>query len=78
MTITLNVNQINYLLDIYFDENLYEVFGYNKNYLLNQEFCIKIKKLNDWPEVYVNGKFYTTINNQYYKEEFEKLLSLKD
>lgn len=33
---------------------------------------------NDWPEVYVNGKFYTTINNQYYKEEFEKLLSLKD
>lgn len=35
MTITLNVNQINYLLDTYFDENLYEVFGYNKNYLLN-------------------------------------------
>lgn len=78
MTIILNVNQINYLLDTYFDENLYEVFGYNKNYLLYQEFCIKIKRLNDWPEVYVNGKFYTTINNQYYKEEFEKLLSLKD
>ncbi len=37
MIITLNVNQINYLLDTYFDENLYEV-----------------------------------------KEEFEKLLSLKD
>lgn len=38
MTIILNVNQINYLLDTYFDENLYEVFGYNKNYLLNEEF----------------------------------------
>lgn len=36
MTITLNTNQINYLLDTYF------------------------------------------IDNQYYKEEFEKLLSLKD
>lgn len=47
MTITLNVNQINYLLDTYF-------------------------------EVYVNGKFYTTINNQYYKKEFEELLNLKN
>lgn len=37
MIITLNVNQINYLLNTYFDENLYEV-----------------------------------------KEEFEKLLNLKD
>ena len=26
MTITLNVNQINYLLDTYFDENLKEEF----------------------------------------------------
>lgn len=74
----LNQNQINYLLDTFFEDefDVMKITYMSKEKAKMQEYEIGDCK-SKWVQLYMNGRHITDINNDYLAKEFKKMLTIK-